>query len=146
MPLDPDGNTPAAQRQAIGALCLDAGIAAGMRYGPMGSTTYLDNGRYALLSVTMGSANCRPVAGDFDGDGYADFNLFQYSTGNWTLMLSSQGYQPFTFACGAPGDQPAAGDYDGDGLADPAIYKCSSGQWLIFLSGRDYDLVTVTFF
>ncbi len=37
MPVNPDGNTPALQRQAIGALCHDAGISVGMRYGPMGS-------------------------------------------------------------------------------------------------------------
>ncbi len=37
MPVDPDENTTLAQRQSIGALCLDAGISVNMRYGPMGS-------------------------------------------------------------------------------------------------------------
>ncbi len=39
MPLDPDENTPAAQRQAIGALCHDVGAAAQARYGPLSTST-----------------------------------------------------------------------------------------------------------
>jgi len=38
MTLDPDASTTEAQRQAIGALCLDAGISVNMRYGPIGSS------------------------------------------------------------------------------------------------------------
>ncbi len=39
MPLDPAGDTPEAQRQAIGALCHDVGAAAQARYGPMGTSS-----------------------------------------------------------------------------------------------------------
>jgi hypothetical protein len=39
MPLDPDSSTPAAQRQAIGALCHDVGAAAQARYGPMSTSS-----------------------------------------------------------------------------------------------------------
>ncbi len=51
MPLTPDSSLTTAQRQAIGALCYDAGVAAHMQYGSGGSGAYMHDARYALVST-----------------------------------------------------------------------------------------------
>ncbi len=51
MPLDPDGDTPDAQRQAIGALCHDVGAAVQARYGPRGTSSDFFTLGNALQSV-----------------------------------------------------------------------------------------------
>lgn len=51
MPLDPDQNTSAAERRAIGALCFDAGISVGTRYGPLGSSADMYSVMRSLKNV-----------------------------------------------------------------------------------------------
>ena len=51
MPNVPSCNTPLIEREAIGAICFDAGIAANMFYAPWGSGTYIDDARRALIDV-----------------------------------------------------------------------------------------------
>ena len=51
MDLTPDYLTTAAQREAIGALCYDAGVAALMQYGSGGSGAYMHDARNALAST-----------------------------------------------------------------------------------------------
>jgi hypothetical protein len=51
MPNVPSCNTTSTQRQAIGAICYDAGIACNMFYTPWGSGAFLDDARNALLDV-----------------------------------------------------------------------------------------------
>jgi hypothetical protein len=51
MPNVPSCNTPLIEREAIGAICFDAGIAANMFYAPWGSGTYIDDARRALVDV-----------------------------------------------------------------------------------------------
>jgi len=40
----------------------------------------------------LGSAGYTGMAADFDGDGYADPAVAQYSTGNWKIKLSGGNY------------------------------------------------------
>ncbi len=65
MPLDPDGSTPDTQRQAIGALCHDAGVAVQSRYGPMGTSSDFFTCKEILLSVFYFSS---AIAGFNDAD------------------------------------------------------------------------------
>ncbi|MBN2211910.1 MAG: C10 family peptidase [Sedimentisphaerales bacterium] len=51
MPLDPNSNITETQRQAIGALCYDAGICAGMNYTAGGSGAGSDDARDALINI-----------------------------------------------------------------------------------------------
>lgn len=51
MPNAPSCNTRLNQREAIGAICYDAGIASGMSYTKDGSGTTLEKARHALLDV-----------------------------------------------------------------------------------------------
>jgi hypothetical protein len=49
MPLEPSCGMTDSQRQAIGALCYDAGVAAKMDYAADGSGAYMDVAKYALI-------------------------------------------------------------------------------------------------
>ena len=73
MPLDPGQDTSTAERQAIGALCFDAGISVNMRYGPMGSSadmylvmTSLKNYFY-YANIIYGSNNGGDIGAGFTG-------------------------------------------------------------------------------
>ena len=51
MPLVPNAGTPLPQRQAIGALCYDAGVAVNMDYSASGSGAYLSTAAAELVST-----------------------------------------------------------------------------------------------
>jgi hypothetical protein len=51
MPLTPDSSLTNTQRQAIGALCYDAGVAAHMHYGSGGSGAYMHDAKNALVNT-----------------------------------------------------------------------------------------------
>ena len=51
MPNVPSCNTTLIERQAIGAICYDAGIASNMFYSEWGSSASMDDARHALLDV-----------------------------------------------------------------------------------------------
>jgi len=65
MPLEPDCGLTEAQRQAIGALCHDTGVAISTSYTDDGSAASMDDGRDALVQ-TFGFANA--VLGYNDGN------------------------------------------------------------------------------
>lgn len=58
MVLDPDGSTTDAQRQAIGALCHDAGLSVNMSYGPNGSGAYSVGEDALVETFGYGNAIC----------------------------------------------------------------------------------------
>ncbi len=90
-----------------------------------------------------GSAALAPVGADYDGDGIADPGVYNTETGEWVVLLSSQGYAATTAVFGGEGWEAAPGDYDGDGLADPAIRATDgSGNWKVMLSSQGYRVVT----
>jgi len=67
MPNVPSCNTPLIEREAVGAICYDAGIAANMFYAPWGSGTYMDDARRALIDVFKYS---NAIEGSKDPNGY----------------------------------------------------------------------------
>lgn len=95
------------------------------------------------LTVTWGSPGDRPVVGDVDGDGRADFGRFGQDT-SWRVALSSKGWstQPGEFflvpAFGLSHATPFLADAGGDGKADLITYheldSCGCGGWMILHS------------
>ena len=51
MPLSPNRYTTTTQREAIGALCYDAGVAVHMQYAPGGSGAYMSDAKNALVTT-----------------------------------------------------------------------------------------------
>ncbi len=80
------------------------------------------------------------VAGDFDGDGFAD--LSTYRAGEWRIWTSRSGFANLTLInWGGIADRPVAADYDGDQITDVGVYQPLSGRWEIRLSKTQQPLV-----
>jgi hypothetical protein len=100
--------------------------------GPTGGTL----GSPSTHIVTITDVPPPAVSGDFfDNDGKADLALFRPSTGEWLMLLSSNGFTSGpTLSFGLPTDIPVPGDYDDDGRTDMAVYRSSNGTWYVILS------------
>jgi len=91
-----------------------------------------------------------PVAGDFDGDGIADYGCYDASgipgvvaPGAWYFMTSSNGFLAASF--GYHGTVPVAGDFDRDGTDDYGCYDASGipgvvapGAWYFMTSSNGF--------
>ncbi len=83
------------------------------------------------ISFPFGLSTDRPVPGDYDGDGRADFAVFRPSTGAWYILRSSDGLvTSVNFGLGT--DKTVQGDYDGDLKTDIAVFR--DGNWYILRS------------
>jgi hypothetical protein len=92
-------------------------------------------GYTTALSVGLGGSGYAPMPGDFDGDGKTDVAVYQSTTGNWYVLLSSTSYTTsLSKNAGGTGWAPVPADYDGDGKTDFAVYNTSSGIWFVLKS------------
>ncbi len=130
---------------------LDAGFAATLPgYGPLDAGTetnalvdgLLDETDYWLRAFAWNAAGrslASPAvqvttpavaAGDFDGDGRADFATYRPATGVWNLLSARTG-ATWSHAWGWSNAVPVSADYDGDGVSDIAVYHPATGNWHI---------------
>jgi FG-GAP-like repeat len=96
------------------------------------------NGAFVTVSVVPPSnitpqPDNRPVSGDYDGDGRADYAV---RNGNhWIINRSSNGaVEAVLWQDGA--DKAVQNDYDGDGKVDIATWKPTGGIWKILNSSN----------
>ena len=122
-------------------------------YGQLGNNNSVVRDPVQVGSLfTWGYARPVPATdaggADYDGDGLADFVLYDAAGATLLVRLSTRGWDLLTFnlPIGGPGYRLVAADFDGDGLADPAVYQESTGNWQVMFSCSGYNLVSRTGF
>ena len=92
---------------------------------------YIIKSNGGVFTFSRDSLFGTPTAGDFDGDGKADFATL--NSNGWTVVFSTLNYESeLSYGIGTtPGDKPVHADYDGDGIDDLAAFRPSDGTWTI---------------
>ena len=108
------------------------------------SRFYLDSNRNSLWNGsgtdtlnTFGSATDKPLAGDWNGDGYTDIGVWR--SGTFYLDTNGNGIWDGpaidkTFKLGLNSDTPVVGDWNGDGIDDIGVWR--SGKFYLDLDGN----------
>lgn len=78
------------------------------------------------VEYTLSAPFTGAVKNDFDGDGNADFALWQPATGKWLIKDVADHGIDFV-----KGDVQVPADYNGDKITDIAVYKKQGGLWYI---------------
>jgi hypothetical protein len=91
--------------------------------------------------IYFGTANDKPVAGDWNNSGYSKIGVFRPSTGMWYLDLNGNGQWDGcgTDRCiyfGMNGDLPVVGDWNGDGSYEVGTFRPTTGYWYLDLNGN----------
>ncbi|HEX8768557.1 MAG TPA: SpoIID/LytB domain-containing protein [Jatrophihabitans sp.] len=99
-------------------------------------TLYLTNSlttpTNAVVS-TFGIQGDRPVACDFNGDGFATVGVLRPSTAIFYYRNSfAAGSTIYRVALGHPGDRPVCGDWDGNGTDTIGVYRGSNSTFYLF--------------
>lgn len=93
----------------------------------------LNSSDFTFRVVQFGNSEDKPVTGDYQGDGLADFAVFRPSTGTWyfSRITGNPSTNFNAVQWGVSTDIPVPGDYDADGANDAAIFRPSDGSWWI---------------
>jgi hypothetical protein len=88
-------------------------------------------------SISWGLPTDRPIVGDFDRDGRADFAVVRPTTYNWYIRYSWTNSN-VVVQFGLPNDIIDVGDINNDGLSDLMVFRPSNFTWYV----REYNLTT----
>lgn len=96
------------------------------------------NGGNNDITFNFGTAGDKPIAGDWNADGFEDVGIFR--NGKWYLDLNGNrkwdgptgGDVIYTF--GAAGDIPVVGDWNRDGRDDLGVFR--NGTWMLDQNGN----------
>jgi hypothetical protein len=90
----------------------------------------LNSNGFVFTGVSWGIPGDVSANADYDNDGEYDIAVYRPSSGDWYILLSSNGSNVIF---NNPGTTPVPGDYNGDGSADGIMY--TNGAWVGTLSG-----------
>ncbi len=74
------------------------------------------------------------IVGDYNGDGKADFSVFDPATATFYVLYSGSGFKSQQYGNYIDTIIPLAGDYDGDGKTDYGIYDRTVSAFFVLLS------------
>ncbi len=107
------------------------------------------------VTASFGIPSDRPVAGDWNGDGFDEVGVWRPSTGRFYLDMDGSrtwtpGVDAVTASFGVPTDRPVAGDWNGDGYDDIGVWRPSTGRFYLDADGSftwtpGVDVITASF-
>jgi hypothetical protein len=87
---------------------------------------------YAVNLTAQDFSGARPIAGDWNGDGFDSLGFYRPSNGAFYLRNSlSLGGSDYAFSFATSEDRPVAGDWNGDGIDTIGVYRPSNGSFYL---------------
>lgn len=98
-------------------------------YRPSNGTIYILKENELYQAIKYGSAEDKPVVGDFQGLGYDQIALFRKSTGQWFVYNPYVDREVAVRSWGLPTDVPMAGKFTNGTSHDLVAYRESDGMY-----------------